>query len=94
MDLDITTDRVLSDDIATTAYYVVSEAVTNAVKHADAERIALRIALDSEHLRVHVEDNGRGGAAVWPGSGLAGLSDRVAATGGSMSCTARRATAQ
>jgi signal transduction histidine kinase len=84
IDLDLAADRALPEDVATTAYYVVSEAVTNAVKHADAERIALRIAQDDGYLRVHVEDNGQGGAAARPGSGLAGISDRVAAAGGSM----------
>jgi signal transduction histidine kinase len=84
IDLDFAEDRALPDDIATTAYYVVSEAVTNAVKHAAAGRIGLRIAQDSGQLCVRVEDDGRGGAAIRPGSGLAGILDRVAAAGGSL----------
>jgi signal transduction histidine kinase len=84
MDLDVAADRAVPDDIATTAYYVVSEAVANAVKHAEASRIALRIAHDDGQLRVCIEDDGLGGATIRPGSGLAGLSDRVAAAGGSL----------
>ena len=67
-----------------TAYYVVNEAVTNVVKHADARRIGLRVVQDDAALHVRVEDDGRGRACVRPGSGLAGLADRVAAAGGSL----------
>lgn len=84
IDLDVAADRAIPDDIATTAYYVVSEAVANAVKHAEASHIGLRIVQDEGQLRIYVEDDGRGGAAVRPGSGLAGLTDRVAAAGGSL----------
>lgn len=84
INLEVAADRAIPDDIATTAYYVVSEAVANAVKHAEASRIGLRIVQDDGQLRVYVEDDGRGGAAVRPGSGLAGLGDRVAAAGGSL----------
>ncbi|MEV6104805.1 histidine kinase [Streptomyces sp. NPDC051940] len=74
-------DGVLSDDIATTAYYVVSEAVANAVKHAEANRVGIRVARAEEDVVVRVSDDGRGGAALRAGSGLA---DRVAAIGGSL----------
>ncbi|MCW2800511.1 MAG: putative two-component system histidine kinase, partial [Aeromicrobium sp.] len=84
IDLDIAADRAVPDEIATTAYYVVSEAIANAVKHADANRIGLRIEHDLDNLRVLIQDDGRGGASIRPGSGLAGLSDRVAAAGGTL----------
>ncbi len=84
VDLEVAADRAIPDDIATTAYYVVSEAVANTVKHADASRIALRIVHVDGQLRVRVEDDGHGGAIPRPGSGLAGISDRVAAAGGSL----------
>jgi signal transduction histidine kinase len=74
----------LPDDLVTTAYYVVSEALTNALKHADAERIALSVQRDGDQLNVSVRDNGRGGARIRPSSGLAGLADRVAAAGGAL----------
>jgi signal transduction histidine kinase len=74
----------LPDDIATTAYYVASEAVSNAIKHAGADSIAVRVARDAGRLQVSVRDDGRGGAAPHRGSGLAGLTDRVAAAGGAL----------
>jgi len=74
----------LPDDLATTAYYVACEAVTNAAKHAGAEQVAVRVDRQEETLRVLVTDDGCGGATVRAGSGLAGLTDRVAALGGSL----------
>jgi signal transduction histidine kinase len=74
----------LPDDVATTVYYVTSEAITNAIKHARATRIDVRIARSNGHLAVRVTDDGRGGATLTAGSGLAGLSDRVNAIGGAL----------
>ncbi len=74
-------DDPLPDDVATTAYFVIAEAVTNAIKHAEASRIVLKVSRDGAALRVHVSDDGRGGARVDTGSLLA---DRVAALGGSL----------
>ncbi len=85
IDLELEAGEAISDDIATTTYFVVSEAVTNAVKHAEASRIGLRVVREGGHLLISVRDNGCGGAAIRPGAGLAGLSDRVAAAGGSLS---------
>jgi signal transduction histidine kinase len=78
VEMDICPDR-LPDDVATTAYYVVSEAVANAVKHAEANCISLGVARADGHVVVRVSDDGRGGATLQPRSGLA---DRVAALGG------------
>jgi signal transduction histidine kinase len=74
----------LPDDVATTVYYVTSEAIANAVKHAGATRIDVRIARRNSHLEVRISDDGRGGAAVAAGSGLAGLTDRLGAIGGAL----------
>jgi signal transduction histidine kinase len=74
----------LPDEIATTAYFVASEAVSNAVKHADAGHVAVRVARADGRLRIQVADDGRGGARPRAGSGLAGLVDRVAAAGGAL----------
>jgi signal transduction histidine kinase len=74
----------LPDDLATTAYYVACEAVTNAAKHAGPGRVAVRVAREEAAVRIRVEDDGCGGATVRPGSGLAGLVDRVAAAGGGL----------
>jgi signal transduction histidine kinase len=66
-----------------TAYFVVSEAITNARKHADATAIDVRATASRDVLRVEIVDDGRGGAAESGGSGLLGLRDRVEAIGGS-----------
>jgi signal transduction histidine kinase len=72
----------LPDHLATTLYYVTSEAIANAVKHAGATRIDVSICRCDGHLEVRVADDGRGGATLAGGSGLAGLRDRVDAVGG------------
>jgi signal transduction histidine kinase len=69
------------------AYYVDSEALTNAAKHADAPVVAVAVAADGGALRVEVRDDGRGGADPARGSGLLGLRDRVEAIGGTMHLT-------
>jgi signal transduction histidine kinase len=74
-------DSPLPDAVATTAYYVVSEAITNAVKHSEATRIVLQVIRRDGHLLVRVTDDGRGGAQL---GGRSGLTDRVAALGGSL----------
>ncbi|KAB7744227.1 two-component sensor histidine kinase [Nostocoides sp. F2B08] len=74
----------IPDHVSLTAYYVASEGVANAVKHAGASRVAIDVRHDDEHLRVVVRDDGAGGAKVVPGSGLARLRDRVHAHGGSL----------
>ena len=75
----------IPDDVATTAFFVASEAMANAVKHAHPAMIGLRVTRDDERLTVQVRDDGQGGATVRPGAGLAGLADRVAAAGGALS---------
>lgn len=64
------------------AYYVVAEALANAAKHADASLVIVRAAATATGLEVTVTDDGRGGAAPSRGSGLQGLTDRVAALDG------------
>jgi signal transduction histidine kinase len=75
----------LPPEIETAAYYVVSEGVANAVKHADATRVDVSARRGDGGLVVRIADDGRGGAATPAGGGLAGLADRVAAHGGTMS---------
>jgi len=70
--------------LATTAYYVTAEAVTNALKHAQPRAVCIEVGKVDGALVVLIEDDGCGGAAVTPGSGLAGLRDRVLATGGEL----------
>jgi PAS domain S-box-containing protein len=71
------------------AYYVVSEALANVVKFAEAGSASVRIAEDSGRLQVTVEDDGIGGADPTRGSGLRGLADRVAALDGTFTVEAR-----
>jgi signal transduction histidine kinase len=71
--------EALPDDVATTAYFVISEAVANAVKHANASCIGLRVSRTDGVLVVQVRDDGQGGAVLPERSALA---DRVAALGG------------
>ena len=72
------------------AYFVVCEALTNAVKHASASRVELRATRENGTLRVSVADDGVGGARARRGSGLAGLDDRVSAHGGTLAIASPR----
>ncbi|WP_414719484.1 sensor histidine kinase [Streptomyces sp.] len=71
----------LPQPVETAAYFVVSEAVTNAAKHSSATAVEVRVTLTGGRLGIRVEDNGTGGADA-AGSGLAGLRGRVAALDG------------
>ncbi len=62
-------------------YYVVSEALANAAKHARASHVTVRVGEEDGRLVVEVADDGVGGADA-NGSGLCGLADRVAALDG------------
>jgi signal transduction histidine kinase len=72
----------LPEHVSLTAYYVASEGVANAVKHAEASRVAVDVRQEASAVHVAVHDDGRGGARIAPGSGLAMLRDRVDALGG------------
>jgi signal transduction histidine kinase len=74
----------LEGGVEAAAYFLASEAVTNAVRHAAASEIAITAETAGGLLRVSVADDGIGGADPARGSGLAGLEDRLAALGGSM----------
>ncbi|GLY14405.1 hypothetical protein Kisp01_14200 [Kineosporia sp. NBRC 101677] len=65
-------------------YFVAAEAITNAVRHAEATRIAVRGADTGDSLRLTIEDDGCGGADLGAGTGLSGLSERVLAGGGTL----------
>ncbi|MET7423695.1 CHASE3 domain-containing protein [Dactylosporangium sp. NPDC005555] len=82
-ELDIRLQGRLPASIETNAYYIIAEAVTNAVKHANASYIRIVVVSDEHTLRICVEDDGVGGAEPSAGSGIRGLSDRIAALGGS-----------
>jgi signal transduction histidine kinase len=82
VDLDIQVDGRLPEPVETAAYYAVSEALTNAAKHAHATAADVEVDVRDGVLHVYVHDNGRGGADFGPGSGLVGLKDRAEALGG------------
>ncbi|MEJ7798763.1 MAG: histidine kinase [Solirubrobacteraceae bacterium] len=81
VDVRVSRERYPSD-VEAAAYFIVCEAITNAVKHASAEHVALSAERENGRLVICVRDDGVGGADVAAGSGLRGLSDRVAAHGG------------
>jgi signal transduction histidine kinase len=74
----------LPQGVEVAAYYVVSEAMANAAKHAHASALDVDVAVDGDDLRLRVSDDGVGGADAARGSGLIGLSDRIEAVGGRM----------
>jgi signal transduction histidine kinase len=80
-EVEATTER-FDDEIEAAAYFVASEALTNAVKHASGSQVVLRAGRDNGNLVLSVSDDGRGGAVRGGGSGLTGLGDRIAALGG------------
>jgi signal transduction histidine kinase len=66
------------------AYFIVSEALTNVAKHANAKRASVTVRRSGDRLTVQVQDDGDGGASLEDGSGLAGLRDRVGALDGEL----------
>jgi signal transduction histidine kinase len=83
--LQVTIDDSLDEGIEVAAYYVVSEALANTAKHADASIAGVNVEAREGILNLVIDDNGVGGADPARGSGLAGLSDRVEALGGTLS---------
>ena len=79
-------DLRFDEDVEAAAYFTVSEAVANAVKHAEASRISITLSHPGDELVVEVTDDGHGFelGRVTNGSGLSGLSDRLRALGGSL----------
>jgi len=82
-----------ADDVETTAYYVVREALANTAKHANATRASVALARSNGHLRISITDDGRGiGASATDAAatasashgGLANIRDRVAALRGTV----------
>ena len=84
VELDVDSCGKLPLSVQTTAYFVVAEALTNASKHANSDRIEVRVAVSDGHATVDVHDDGSGGVDPARGSGLRGLADRVSALGGTL----------
>ena len=82
--LDIGEFGRLPQPLEVAAYYVVSEALTNAVKHANATVVHVSLSVKDTTLRLAIDDDGDGGADQARGSGIIGLIDRVDALGGKL----------
>ncbi len=82
--VDVALDRRLSQDAEATAYFVVTEALTNVTRHSGASSVTVSVAGTEAGLEVAVVDDGRGGADPELGTGLQGLADRLAALGGEL----------
>ena len=76
------TDEALPTSVQNTAYFVVAEGLANAVKHANATTLNVRLVRVADVLLVEVDDDGIGGARLDAGTGLRGLADRVDVLGG------------
>ena len=74
----------VSPTLGVTAYRLVQEGVTNALKHAPGSAVDVRVDVDSDALRVRVADDGPAPSVVVPGHGLTGMRERVGAFGGSL----------
>jgi signal transduction histidine kinase len=88
--LNVELPRPASPSVEAVAYFIVSEALTNVVKHAQATRAAVTVTRRGDVLRIAVTDDGRGGAkaaggdGAGAGSGLQGLAQRAAAVDGTL----------
>jgi signal transduction histidine kinase len=83
------TGAVLPERVEVTAYYVVSEALTNAAKHSNASLVEVSVDTIDGAFRLSVSDDGVGGADLTRGTGLLGLKDRVEAIGGTLTVQSR-----
>jgi signal transduction histidine kinase len=87
VELHVHPERQLPEHVEVAAYYVMSEALTNAAKHAHASVVHVELAVRDTTVRLAIRDDGIGGADPGHGSGLVGLSDRIAALGGTLQVT-------
>jgi signal transduction histidine kinase len=83
-ELECQVEQRLPEEVEVAAYYVVSEALTNAAKHAQASVVHVLAGVADGEVRLAIRDDGRGGATLGRGSGLVGLQDRVEALGGTI----------
>lgn len=76
-EVDVELSGRAEEPVESAAYFAVSEALTNTIKHAGADRVWVDIHHADGHLRVAVTDNGKGGASIGAGSGLSGIERRL-----------------
>jgi len=84
VEVGLRTETRLPAPLEVAAYYLVSEALTNTAKHADASAAQVAVEARAGVLDLSIHDDGRGGADASRGSGLIGLADRVDALGGTL----------
>jgi PAS domain S-box-containing protein len=84
VELEVNTGTRPPEPVETAVYYVVSEALTNTAKHAQATEVHVVVEERDDVLEVSIRDDGRGGADPHRGSGLMGLTDRIDALGGTI----------
>jgi signal transduction histidine kinase len=84
LELEVALTQRLPDRVEAAAYYLVSEALTNIAKHAEASAVRIRVQRTDGRAVVEIADDGIGGADNARGSGLRGLADRVDALGGQL----------
>jgi signal transduction histidine kinase len=84
VELEALVETRLAEPVERTAYYIVSEALTNTAKHAHASVVHVAVEARDGVLRLSIRDDGRGGADPARGSGLVGLTDRVDALAGTI----------
>ncbi|MDX6212545.1 MAG: hypothetical protein QOF82_1632 [Frankiales bacterium] len=89
VELHLHAERRLPERVEVAAYYVVSEALTNAAKHAHASVVTVELDTRDTILQLAIRDDGIGGADPSRGSGLVGLSDRIEALGGTLQVTSQ-----
>ena len=82
--LEVSVYKRLDEQVEVAAYYVVSEALANAAKHAQASRVEVHVEVRDGTLDLGIHDDGVGGADPDRGTGLIGLTDRVEALGGTV----------
>jgi signal transduction histidine kinase len=87
VELNIRADQPLAEHFEATTYHIVSEAVTNAAKHADATVVHVDLSVKDATIRISIRDDGNGGADPDRGSGLLNITDRVEALGGTLEIT-------
>ena len=84
VELSVGIDERLPEPVEAAAYYLASEALANAAKHADPSSATVSVRREAGAVLVEIADDGSGGADVAGGSGLRGLIDRIEALGGTL----------
>jgi signal transduction histidine kinase len=89
--LEVASDLRLDAALAHAIFRCVQEALTNAIRHAQAENVYLAVASSEDGaVAVTARDDGRGATDVRPGHGLAGLRERIEGMGGTVAIETRK----